>query len=104
MPRPMLPTTTLSYEPAIAIRRAGEQDREALRRLAALDSAREPQGDVLIAEVDGEAWAALSVRDGHGVADPFRRSGSILDLLRTHASQKAPRLEGRPLLAPRWAA
>jgi hypothetical protein len=103
MSREMPLTTTLSYEPAIAIRRAGEGDRDAIERLAALDSARAPQGDVLIAEVDGEAWAALSTRDGQGVADPFRRSGAILDLLRTRASQNAPRRDGRPLLAPRWA-
>ncbi len=103
MSRRLLPTTSLSYEPAIAIRRAGEHDRDAVRRLAALDSTREPRGDVLIAEVDGEPWAALSVSDGHAAADPFRPSGPVLDLLRTRASQKAPRVDGRPLLAPRWA-
>lgn len=103
MSHSMPPTSTLSYEPAIAIRLASERDRHAVERLAALDSAPAPHGDVLIAEVDGEPWAALSVRDGHGVADPFRRSGAILDLLRTHAARRAPRLEGRPLLALRWA-
>src|SRR5687767_556728 len=94
----------LSYEPAIAIRRAGDRDRRALARLAALDSAHEPRGTVLLAEVDGEPWAALSLDDGHAVADPFRRSASVLDLLRTRAAQKAPHEHGRPLLAPRWAA
>ena len=33
------------------------------------------------AEVDGEAWAALSVDDGHAVADPFRLSGDLVALL-----------------------
>jgi hypothetical protein len=96
--------TTLSYEPAIAIRRAGDRDRAALRRLAALDSAPEPSGTVLLAEVDGEPWAALSVEDGHAVADPFRKSGGVVSLLRARASQRQDRRQGRPLLAPRWAA
>ncbi len=102
--RKMLPTRPLSYESAISIRRASDRDRGTLERLAALDSARRPRGEVLIAEVDGEAWAALSLRDGHAVADPFRRSGAVVALLRTRASQPDPRPQGRPLLAPRWAA
>ena len=100
-----LPTiTSLSYAPAIAIRRATERDRRSIEHLARLDSASEPRGPVLLAEVDGEPWAALSLDDGHAVADPFRRSGSVVDLLRTRARQTAERDRGRPLLAPRWAA
>ena len=94
----------LSHTPSIAIRRAGESDRGLLERLAALDSSRAPYGDVLLAEVDGEAWAALSLTDGHGVADPFRRSGEILGLLRARAKQVEPLRRERPLLAPRFAA
>jgi hypothetical protein len=96
--------TSLSYEPAIAIRRAGDRDRGVLARLAALDSAPEPRGTVLLAEVDGEPWAAHSLDDGHAVADPFRRSAGVLDLLRARAGQGPSRSAGRPLLAPRWAA
>ena len=98
--------TSLSYEPAIAIRRAGDRDRAAIARLSALDSAREPRGTVLVGEVDGEAWAALSLDDGHAVADPFRRSAGILDLLRARAgtSGRTHRGATRPALAPRWAA
>ena len=105
MQRSMPTITSLSYEPAISIRRASERDRRAVERLAALDSAHEPVGSVVLAEVDGEPWAALSLEDGHGVADPFRRSGSVLDLLRARARQAGgDRKQGRPLLAPRWAA
>ena len=100
----LLPLASLSYEPAIAIRRAGERDRPAIEQLAALDSARRPRGDVLLAEVDGEPWAALSLGDGHAVADPFRRSGAIVELLRARAAQSSPLRHGRPLLVPRWAA
>ena len=97
--------TSLPYQPAIAIRPAGEQDRAAVERLAALDSAVAPAGTVLLGAVDGEPWAALSVDDGHAVADPFRRSSGVVDLLR--ASLGSPRTTSRrerPLLAPRWAA
>ena len=100
-----LPTiTSLSYEPVIAIRRAGDRDRAGVERLAALDSAPTPRGSVLLAEVDGEPWAAPSLDDGHAVADPFRRSAGIVSLLRARAGQKPRRTAGRPLLAPRWAA
>ena len=96
--------TTLSYAPASAIRRAGDHDSRAIERLAALDSSRAPRGSVLLAEVDGEPWAALGLDDGHAVADPFRRSAGVVDLLRARAGQKQVRPQGRPLLAPRWAA
>lgn len=97
-------TTTLSHQPIIAIRRAAAHDRDAVERLAALDSAPLPHGEVLLAEVDGEPWAALGLDDGRAIADPFRRSASVVELLRTRAGQKPRRTPGRPLLAPRWAA
>jgi hypothetical protein len=101
-----MPTlTSLSYAPAISIRRADGRDHRSIERLAALDSAPAPRQPVLLAEVDGEPWAALSLHDGHAVADPFRRSAGILELLRARAGQKqSRRAPGRPLLAPRWAA
>jgi hypothetical protein len=42
---------------------------------------------MLLAEVDGEVQAALSLRDGSTIADPFRSTLHILALLRTHAEQ-----------------
>jgi hypothetical protein len=38
-----------------------------------------------VAFVDGEPWAALSLDDGKIVADPFRRSASVAELLRVRA-------------------
>ncbi len=96
--------TTLSYEPIIAIRRAQDRDRRKIERLAALDSSVAPSGTVLVAEVDGEPWAALGVDDGHVVADPFRRSAGVVELLQARARQSAGLRRGRPILAPRWAA
>ena len=73
----------------VAIRRARDADRAELDRLAALDCARAPRGTVLVGSVDGEAWAALSLDDGHVVADPFRPSGAVVALLRARAAHVA---------------
>jgi hypothetical protein len=75
---------TLSHF-AVVIRRAAEADQPSLARLAALDSARPLRGETLVAFVDGEPWAALSLDDGRVVADPFRRSASAVELLRVRA-------------------
>jgi hypothetical protein len=75
----------------LTIRRADASDTGALVRLAALDSASPPAGDALLAEVAGELWAAVEVDSGAAIADPFRPSGELVDLLRLQAS-----LDGRP--------
>ena len=75
----------------IAIRRLDQGDAEALRRLAALDSAAEPVGEWLGVEVEGRLLAAASL-DGHGtVADPFSRTGELRALLDLRMTQ----LKGR---------
>ena len=71
----------------LTIRRAAAADEFAVRRLSALDSAFPPTGDVLIAEMDGELWAALSIDTGHAVADPFRPSADLVELLRFRAER-----------------
>lgn len=71
----------------LTIRRAAAADEFAVRRLSALDSAFPPTGDVLLAEMDGELWAALSIETGHAVADPFRPSGDLVELLRFRAER-----------------
>jgi hypothetical protein len=79
--------TTKEREPEmkLTIRRATAADTSAVRRLAELDSAFPPTGDVLLAEMGDELWAALSVDTGAAVADPFRPSGDLVDLLRLRA-------------------
>jgi hypothetical protein len=72
---------------AIAIRRATAADRPALDRLAALDSARVPAGDVLIAEVGGEPQAALEIATGATIADPFRATSTLIELLELRAGR-----------------
>jgi hypothetical protein len=83
----------------LTIRRATAADEFAVRRLSALDSAFPPTGDVLLAEMDDELWAALSIDTGHAVADPFRSSGDLVDLLRFRAERVAAesRQQGRVL-------
>jgi hypothetical protein len=66
----------------ITIRRADERDLASVARLAALDSTRAPKGLVLVAETDGELWAAISADDGHVAADPFRPSAESAERLR----------------------
>ena len=70
----------------ITIRRADVRDADAIARLAELDSTRAPEGLVLVAEHDGELWAAISANDGHVAADPFRPSASSAQRLREHVA------------------
>ena len=71
--------------PTVVIRAARGSDGPALRRLAELDSHDVLTGDVLIAEANDEVVAALSVDTGERVADPFRRTADVVDLLQYRA-------------------
>ena len=74
----------------ITIRFAYPDDAEALARLAALDSNTVPAGPLLVAEVDGELWAAVSVASKASViADPFRHTAELVALLRERAAALA---------------
>jgi len=72
-------------EDTITIRRSTERDTNALARLAALDSHRTPEGDTLLAFVGDELRAALDLRSGSAVADPFAHTSDVVDLLRARA-------------------
>jgi hypothetical protein len=78
----------------VVIRHARPDEAGALATLARLDSSRAPRGEVLVADVQGELWAAVSVDDGHAVADPFHPSGELTFRL----SERARELHraGRP--------
>lgn len=78
----------------VTLRFAFPDDADALWRLAAIDSSEPPAMPVLLAEVGGELRAALSLADGRVVADPFRHTGAVVDLLHARARQlsgEAPR-------------
>ena len=72
---------------SVTIRRAGAADGESLVRLAGLDSKRLPTGNFLIAEVDGEEWAAVELESGDVLADPFRPTANVAALLRMRAAR-----------------
>lgn len=76
----------------LTIRRAHASDADAVARLAELDSASPPTGDVLLGEVGHELWAAMDMDSGATVADPFRPSGSVTELLRARAALGSDRV------------
>jgi hypothetical protein len=88
------------------IRLATDQDAATLRHLAALDSARPLTGRVLIGELDGRPAAALSLKTGVAVADPFQPTENLRVHMRMRASaveaiDREPSLRERMLDAVR---
>ena len=80
----------------LKIRAASDADTPALLRLARLDSSRPPAGTIIVAEDDGEIVAALAVEDGTSIADPFRPTATIVEMLRARAQQlNTPRPRSR---------
>jgi hypothetical protein len=73
---------------AITIRRSTEQDWTQIVRLAALDDRPAPRGDSLLGFVDGELRAAVPLGRGPEVADPFRLTSDMVELLRFRAGQE----------------
>jgi hypothetical protein len=78
----------------VTIRYARTADADALDRLAQLDSQSAPDGPVLVGDVGGEIWAAVSLSDYQVIADPFRPSGELAFLLVERARQLRSR-DGR---------
>jgi hypothetical protein len=76
---------------SLVLRPATPVDAEDLRRLAALDSAEQLEGDVLVAYAAGDIRAAVAVDSGRAVADPFYPSAELVQLLRTAATGDRPR-------------
>ena len=74
-------------ESTLVIRIATRFDDAELRRLAALDSARPLSGSVIVAQSDGRIDAALSLEDGRAIADPFRPTAGLVDVLRARAAR-----------------
>ena len=83
-----LRTDTLSMtSAAFTLRQAASADRTALDELAQLDSRRLTDDRYTVAEIDGRIVAAISNTTGDAIADPFRRTAEIVELLRAHAGQ-----------------
>ena len=69
----------------VTLRLAGEEDEAAVARLAQLDSRPVPAPPLLVAERAGRIDAAVSLAGGDAVADPFRRTAELVELLQCHA-------------------
>ena len=78
-----------SRAPTVALRLAGSDEGHMVRRLAALDDQPALEGPVLLALVDGEAVAALSLHDRRVVANPFLFTRDLVQLLRLRAEHIA---------------
>ena len=95
-----------SDEQVIVLRVAQPGDDYDVGRLAQLDDAPPPIGPVMLAVVDDETVAALSLGDGRVVANPFVATEKAVTLLRLRATQlsDAPHHRWRPrILRPRLA-
>lgn len=85
-----------AWERPVTVRRALPADLIALERVAQLDSRALPAGPHLVAERDGRIDAALSLSSGELIADPFRRTAELCELLRCHAGGHRIRPEPAP--------
>jgi hypothetical protein len=93
---------------SVTIRAAKALDGAALRRIAQRDSRVVPDGELLLAEVDGEAQAAIALATGEVIADPFRPTAEVVRMLslrrtelrgavrRSHPPAASPTLSARP--------
>ncbi len=102
----VLSSSTRASAPVIALRLAHADEDQIVRRLADLDDARPLEGQVMLALIDGEAVAALSLRDGRVVANPFVLTDEAVALMRLRAAglagaSRRPRL--RTVLRARFA-
>ena len=72
---------------SVAVRLAGPEDEAAIGRVAALDSSEAAGGPHLVAEADGDVIAALAIGSGQAVADPFRWTADVVELMTVRAAQ-----------------
>ena len=85
--RAATPSHPHDADAALLIRPASPDDEPAIARLSALDEHVLPRGERLIGELGGRIVAALDVRSGDVVADPFVPTRGIVELLGLRAAQ-----------------
>ena len=78
---------------SITIRLTRPSDVDELRRVAQRDSRTVPDGEVLIAIDQGEIRAAISLRSGEVIADPFHHTEELVRML---AMRRAEMLSATP--------
>jgi hypothetical protein len=82
-PRP----PALGLERTITLRVADPAEEPALERLGELSGLTIPPGRYLVAEVDGEVWAALPLSGGEPFGDPFLPALEVKELLSLRRGQ-----------------
>jgi len=82
----MLSMTSTSI---LSIRPAEPTEDAILRDLSELDATPPLQRPALLAIVDDQPVAALSLADGRVAADPFTRTEDVVTILRAHVEQLA---------------
>ena len=90
----------------IRLRLAATSDEAALQQLAELSGKVNAKGRWIVAEVDGQLWAAHSLIGGESLVDPFRPTAELRALLSLRAKQlghdeREPQDSAR-LLRRRW--
>jgi len=100
--RPKVRTPVLEAETVITLRLVGARDGDgSIAQLVELSGEASPAGPSLLAEVNGEPWAALSLHDGQLLSDPFHPSVELGSLLTLRLAQLAA--SPRTLATPRSA-
>jgi hypothetical protein len=79
-----------SNDERLVLRRAAAEDELSLARLARLDSAPQPSGPMLVAEIDGKILAAVPFDGGRAIADPFAPTADLVDLLQARVELISP--------------
>jgi len=86
--RKVVASTPVQDDPKrFTFRLAEAADEPLLHRLAALDSSRLPAGPLLVGEISGGIQAAVPVKGGRGIANPFVRTAELMTLLELRAAQ-----------------
>ena len=76
-----------SSQNTITLRSASPADARAIARLAQLDSRPLRDAQYLLAEDGDQLMAAMSMRDGSAIADPFQLTTEAVALLRNRREQ-----------------
>jgi hypothetical protein len=71
----------------VIVRPARPADEAGLARLAALDSARPLRGPALVAESGTRLLAAVPLKSGRAIADPFEPTAELVELLELRKEQ-----------------
>jgi hypothetical protein len=77
----------LDEDAVVSLRLATTGDGAALEELATLSERVKGRGPWILAEVDGQLWAALPLAGGAPLVDPFRPTAELRALLSLRAKQ-----------------